>query len=32
MPKPAFKDLWTNLESGLPWRGVVKNRCKDGRY
>lgn len=32
MPKAAFKDLWTNLESGLPWRGVVKNRCKDGRY
>jgi aerotaxis receptor len=32
MPSAAFKDLWTNLESGLPWRGVVKNRCKDGRY
>jgi aerotaxis receptor len=32
MPSAAFKDLWKNLESGLPWRGVVKNRCKDGRY
>ena len=32
MPSAAFKDLWTNLEKGLPWRGAVKNRCKDGRY
>lgn len=32
MPAAAFKDLWENLKSGLPWRGVVKNRCKDGRY
>ena len=32
MPSEAFKDLWKNLSSGLPWRGVVKNRCKDGRY
>ena len=32
MPPVAFKDLWKNLKLGLPWRGVVKNRCKDGRY
>ncbi|WP_416308604.1 methyl-accepting chemotaxis protein [Neptunicella sp. SCSIO 80796] len=32
MPSVAFKDLWTNLKQGKPWRGVVKNRCKDGRY
>jgi aerotaxis receptor len=32
MPSEAFKDLWKNVGSGLPWRGVVKNRCKDGRY
>lgn len=32
MPAAAFKDLWTNLEAGRPWRGAVKNRCKDGRY
>ncbi|MGB1199348.1 MAG: methyl-accepting chemotaxis protein [Thalassotalea sp.] len=32
MPPAAFKDLWKNLKAGLPWRGVVKNRCKDGRY
>ncbi|WP_438863662.1 methyl-accepting chemotaxis protein [Neptunicella sp.] len=32
MPALAYKDLWTNLKQGKPWRGVVKNRCKDGRY
>lgn len=32
MPSAAFKDLWTNLQAGKPWRGAVKNRCKDGRY
>jgi aerotaxis receptor len=32
MPKAAFNDLWAKLKLGLPWRGVVKNRCKDGRY
>ena len=32
MPSNAFKDLWQNLSDSLPWRGVVKNRCKDGRY
>lgn len=32
MPKEAFNDLWNNLKNGLPWRGAVKNRCKDGRY
>ncbi|MGL1959403.1 MAG: methyl-accepting chemotaxis protein [Colwellia sp.] len=32
MPKAAFKDLWTELEAGNHWQGIVKNRCKDGRY
>ncbi|MDA8621299.1 methyl-accepting chemotaxis protein [Psychrosphaera sp.] len=32
MPKEAFADLWTNIQSGRSWRGAVKNRCKDGRY
>ncbi|MCL1138465.1 methyl-accepting chemotaxis protein [Shewanella pneumatophori] len=32
MPKAAFKEMWSKLESGQSWRGVVKNRCKDGRY
>ena len=32
MPKVAFADLWDRLKEGKPWRGIVKNRCKDGRY
>ncbi|RDH43811.1 methyl-accepting chemotaxis protein [Zooshikella ganghwensis] len=32
MPKLAFKDLWDKLNTEKPWRGLVKNRCKDGRY
>jgi len=32
MPAAAFKDLWDHLKLGNSWRGVVKNRCKDGRY
>ncbi|MGL5812077.1 MAG: methyl-accepting chemotaxis protein [Aeromonas sp.] len=32
MPKAAFADLWGKLKQGKPWRGMVKNRCKDGRY
>lgn len=32
MPKAAFADMWTSLKAGRPWRGVVKNRRKDGGY
>ncbi|WP_425628161.1 methyl-accepting chemotaxis protein [Vibrio neptunius] len=32
MPKAAFFDLWDHLKKGQPWRGAVKNRCKDGRH
>ena len=32
MPEAAFRDLWATVKSGLPWRGVVKNRCKNGDY
>jgi len=32
MPKAAFEDLWNTLKSGQTWRGVVKNRTKDGGY
>ncbi|MFM4705637.1 methyl-accepting chemotaxis protein [Aeromonas bivalvium] len=32
MPRAAFADLWGKLKQGKPWRGMVKNRCKDGRY
>lgn len=32
MPKPAFADLWQHLKTGDHWRGMVKNRCKNGEY
>lgn len=32
MPKAAFKDLWTKLKRGDSWRGMVKNRCKNGDF
>ena len=32
MPKEAFADLWKSLKAGRPWRGLVKNRRKDGGY
>jgi aerotaxis receptor len=30
MPPEAFADLWGTLQSGKAWRGLVKNRCKNG--
>jgi aerotaxis receptor len=32
MPTQAFADLWSTIKSGLPWSGVVKNRCKNGDF
>jgi PAS domain S-box-containing protein len=32
MPKAAFADLWQKLKKGDSWRGMVKNRCKNGDY
>ncbi|HOL65251.1 MAG TPA: PAS domain-containing methyl-accepting chemotaxis protein, partial [Accumulibacter sp.] len=32
MPAEAFADLWADLKAGMPWRGLVKNRRKDGGY
>jgi aerotaxis receptor len=32
MPEAAFQDLWATAKSGLPWRGLVKNRCKNGDF
>lgn len=32
MPPAAFKDLWDTVKSGTPWRGMVKNRCKNGDH
>jgi len=32
VPSQAFADLWRNLKAGYPWRGIVKNRCKNGDH
>ncbi|TCV89661.1 methyl-accepting chemotaxis protein [Sulfurirhabdus autotrophica] len=32
MPQEAFADLWSTVKKGRPWRGLVKNRCKNGDY
>ena len=32
MPSAAFAVMWKNLQRGLPWCGLVKNRCKNGDY
>ena len=32
MPKAAFGDLWEKLKRGDSWRGLVKNRCKNGDF
>jgi aerotaxis receptor len=32
MPPAAFKDLWDTVKKGKPWRGIVKNRCKNGDH
>lgn len=32
MPKAAFTDLWKKLKQGDSWRGMVKNRCKNGAF
>ncbi|WP_411877563.1 methyl-accepting chemotaxis protein [Polaromonas sp. YR568] len=32
MPKEAFADMWATLKRGVPWTGLVKNRCKNGDH
>jgi PAS domain S-box-containing protein len=32
MPPQAFKWLWDTLRENRPWRGLVKNRCKNGDH
>ena len=32
MPTAAYKDMWQDLKAGRPWRGIVKNRRKDGGF
>lgn len=32
MPKVAFEGLWDTIRAGKIWKGIVKNRTKDGNY
>lgn len=32
MPVSAYADMWSTLKQDLPWRGIVKNRCKNGDH
>lgn len=32
MPPAAFGHLWDAMRSNRTWKGMVKNRCKDGGY
>jgi methyl-accepting chemotaxis protein len=32
IPPAAFQNLWDTIKQGLPWEGVVKNRCKNGDF
>ena len=32
MPPEGFADLWACIKAGIPWRGLVKNRCKNGDF
>lgn len=32
MPSEAYENLWSQLKSGTPWMGLIKNRCKNGDF
>jgi len=32
MPSEAFKDMWATIGHGRSWKGLVKNRRKDGSF
>ncbi|MGM0520908.1 MAG: methyl-accepting chemotaxis protein [Pseudomonadota bacterium] len=32
MPPGAFEDIWRTIKAGDTWRGLVKNRCKNGDH
>jgi aerotaxis receptor len=32
MPEEAFRDMWATIAAGKPWRGMVKNRRKNGDH
>lgn len=32
VPPQIFADLWETIQQGKPWRGIVKNLCKNGDH
>jgi len=32
VPPAAFENLWQAMKADKPWRGIVKNRCKNGDH
>jgi len=32
VPPAVFTHMWATLKQGLPWMGIVKNRCKNGDH
>ena len=32
VPPAVFAHMWSALKQGLPWMGIVKNRCKNGDH
>ncbi|NOG32352.1 PAS domain-containing protein [Halomonas sp. TBZ9] len=32
MPEAAYADFWATIQRGETWRGLVKNRCKNGDH
>ena len=32
MPPEAFRDMWATIGHGRSWKGIVKNRRKDGGF
>ena len=32
MPREGFANLWTTIQAGRPWEGLVKNRTKSGDF
>lgn len=32
MPEAVFASLWSSIQGGRPWMGIVQNRCKNGDH
>jgi aerotaxis receptor len=32
VPPQVFEDMWATLKKGQPWRGIIKNRAKNGDH